>query len=320
MTARRLVLAVDIGATKTLLTVRTTDELAAGWPEGGPSARTTTLTDPEHLVGWIGDKAERLASHLAGSIVTTGVAAPGPLDAARGVVTRSPNLEWLDVPIGPLLRERLGVPTALEDDAKAAALGEWRYGAGHGADPFAYLTISSGVGGGIVAGGEVLHGATGNAGEVGHLVLDPTGPCCACGRRGDIESFAGGASLARRARKAWPERTLPDGTPAPRDAAAVFRLARRHDRVALKLVEEATDAMAAGFAAIAAVVEPRRLAVGGSIGLGQRRTVRRAASWARRRILEETGRTLDVVPAALGDESVLAGVATIAQRAIEPKV
>ena len=215
-----------------------------------------------------------------------------------------------------MLGERLRAPVSLEDDANTAALGEWRFGAGSGADPMGYLTVSSGIGGGVVAGGGIIRGVTGNAGEVGHIVIDPSGPRCACGRRGDVESYAGGAALARRARQVWPRRTLSDGRAAPRAAADIFRAARGGDDDARRLVADAADALAAALAALAAVVEPAVIVVGGSIGLGQRRFIGRAATLARRRVLRENGASLRVVPAALGQESVLAGAADLALRLI----
>lgn len=311
---RRRIVAVDIGATKTLLAVRSVDELAQGWRRQGQIERTDSPADPEVLVEWIEAAVGRARSVAGGPIASVGVAAPGPLEAGRGVITRFFNLGWEDVPIATMLGERLGVPAALEDDANTAALGEWHFGAGAGADPCAYLTISSGIGGGVVAGGRLVRGAGGNAGEVGHIVVDPSGPRCACGRRGDVESLAGGNALARRARRVWPQRMLSDGTPAPRSAESVFRAARAGDPRAAELVEQAAQALAAALAAFSAVVDPEVIVVGGSIGLRQRRLVRRATTLARRRVMRENGASLRVVPAALGAESVLAGAADLALR------
>lgn len=312
----RLILAVDVGATKTLLTVRSADELARGWAQGQAIVRTDTPRDATALVDWVTREARRLVEADGGALAAAGLAAPGPLDAERGIVTRSSNLGWSDVPITTMVGDALSIPVALEDDANTAALGEWHFGAGHGADPMGYLTVSSGIGGGLVADGSSIRGAAGNAGEVGHIVIDPSGPRCACGRRGDVESYAGGAALARRARQVWPRRTLPDGRPAPRDAADVFRLAREGDVDAGRLVDDAADALATALAAMAAVVEPAVIVVGGSIGLGQRQFIRRATTLARRRVLRENGDSLRVAPAALGHESVLAGAADLALRLV----
>ena len=155
----KLVVAVDIGATKTLLTVRSATELAAGWETSEPVLRTETSADPAELVEWIVDAVEHSPLQPEGQVAAIGVAAPGPLDADTGVVTRSSNLGWQDVPLAPMLSRRLGAPAALEDDANSAALGEWRFGAGHGADPFAYVTVSSGIGGGVIVAGDIVRGS-----------------------------------------------------------------------------------------------------------------------------------------------------------------
>ena len=308
------VVAIDIGATKTLLALRPVVELEQGWQLGAPLERIESELDPESFVAWVASEVGRALAGRSGQVVAVGVAAPGPLDATNGVITRSSNLGWVDVPISRMLGDRLGVPVGLEDDANTAALGEWHFGAGAGADPMGYLTVSSGIGGGVVAGGGIVRGASGNAGEVGHIVIDPSGPRCACGRRGDVESYAGGSALARRARQVWPRRTLPDGRPAPREAADIFRAARDGDAAAGRLVEDAASALATALAAMAAVIEPAVVVVGGSIGLGQRRFVSRAATLARQRVLRENGASLRIEPAALGQESVLAGAADLALR------
>jgi glucokinase len=307
-----LIAAVDIGASKTLVTVRSTDALDGGWSDT-EVVRCDTDRDPVRLAGWIADEVRRLADAGDGTVAAVGVAAPGPLDATRGVVTRSSNLGWDDVPLATLLHRRLRAPVRLEDDANTAAIGEWRYGAGRGRDPIAYLTVSSGVGGAIVVRGEVVRGATGNAGEVGHLAVTATGPRCACGRRGDVESYAGGAAIARRARRAWPSSNARHAPP-PRSAEDVFRAARHGDAAATVIAEEAAAGLSVALAALASVLEPEAIVVGGAIGLAQPRLIRRATTLARRRVLAENARSMQVVPAALADGSVLAGAAHLARK------
>ena len=320
--AVRMVAAVDIGATKTLVTVRPAATAGAGdrtarssaWSVGADVARLATDRDAASLADRIALEVRALLAGSGGRLVAVGVGAPGPLDPATGLVVHSPNLGWRDVPLGRLLSERLDAPVALEDDANAAALGEWQFGAGAGADPFAFITVSSGVGSGIVVGGALLRGAHGLAGEVGHLTVDAEGPRCGCGRRGCVEAYVGGAALARRARQSWRSELLADGSPAPRDADGVLRAARHGDPVALGLAGEAAEALGRALAAVAASIDPQRIAVGGALALGQPALVRRAVSIARRRCIRETAQALTVVPAALGAESVLAGAAAAALR------
>lgn len=306
-------MAVDIGATKTLVAVRTTEPLP-GWTLGAGITRLPTDRDPVRAADRIALEARALAGQAGRRPLAVGVGAPGPLDPTTGVVAHSPNLGWHDVPLGRLLSERLEAPVVLEDDANAAALGEWRFGAGAGADPFVFITVSSGVGSGIVIGGELLRGAHGLAGEIGHLAVDPNGPRCGCGRHGCVEAFVGGAAMARRARAIWGDELLADGRSAPDDADGLLRAARDGDPVARGLADDAAEALGRALAALALTIDPERIAVGGALALGQPALVRRAVVIARRRCIRETGRVLAVVPAALGAESVLAGAAAAALR------
>jgi glucokinase len=140
-------------------------------------------------------KAEIARAELKG----LGIASPGPVDTARGIVPGAPQLPgWQDVPLGRLLEERIGVPTRLENDATAAALGEHRFGAGRGSRYMLYITVSTGVGGGIIIDGELYGGKSGAAGEVGHIVIDMNGPPCGCGGRGCLEALASGTAIAKR--------------------------------------------------------------------------------------------------------------------------
>jgi len=303
---------VDIGATKTCVTVIA--QPLTGWDPTRPVRRFPTPRDPADLVEAI---AAALASLTHGeALAALGVAAPGPLDPSTGVILSSANLGWRDVPLGALLRARTGTEAVLEDDANAGALGEAVFGAGAGADPVVYLTISTGIGAGIVTHGSVVGGAHRAAGEIGHLTVDRDGPRCGCGRRGHVEAYAGGAGLTRRAQATWPGRWLDDGSRAPRTPGVVLELARRGNPRAAILVDEATEALARAFAAVAAVVDPELIVVGGSIGLTQPSLIRAAVRRARRLPIREVGTAFKVVRGALGDAAPLAGAAVLAARVV----
>jgi glucokinase len=197
-------LGIDVGGTKIALAVADA--------EGRVCARRRRPTEPS---GDSGRDLARIAAECrellaeAGvapaELAAVGVALPGPIDRARGAVVAPPNLPgWRDVPVREVLERDLGVPVHIENDANAAALAEWRYGAGRGCDDLVYLTMSTGIGGGLVLGGRLYTGLGGNAGEIGHVCLIPDGEPCACGRRGCFEAYAGGASWTRRLRRAAP--------------------------------------------------------------------------------------------------------------------
>jgi len=132
------------------------------------------------------------------AIRACGICAPGPLDIDKGLLLKSPNMAWDDVPIRDDLGRDLGVQTFLQNDANAGVLAEWLFGAAQGFRHVIYLTMSTGIGGGIVADGQLVEGITGQAGELGHAILDLNGPLCGCGMRGCLEAYCGGRNVARR--------------------------------------------------------------------------------------------------------------------------
>ncbi len=310
-----LVLAVDVGGTKTAVAA------VRGVPADGfeplrPALRFPTPRDPDDFLAALVESAGRVmprGSRPSG----IGIGVPGPLDAVRGIVEISPNIGWRDLPIAALVSRRFGdVPVAIDDDANTGALGEAIAGAGRGADPYAYLPLGTGLGGGIVMDGRIVRGAHGAAGEIGHMAVDHrVGPRCSCGRRNCVEIWCAGAGLARRARETWPQRRLGDGSAAPRDAEAVFALARAGDPDASALVVRAQHALAVGMAAILAVVDPAVMTVGGTIGNSQPVFVRSAFREAGRLVLASAGRGAQLRRPTLGDASVLAGAAVLGVRA-----
>jgi len=133
-----------------------------------------------------------------GQVSAIGIASPGPLDPHAGVILDTPNIpEWDNFPLAAKLTEQFGVPVYLDNDANLAGLGEWRYGAGREHHDLVYLTISTGIGGGVISNDALLQGYRGMGAELGHMLIDPNGPFCGCGKRGHIESFASGPSIVR---------------------------------------------------------------------------------------------------------------------------
>jgi glucokinase len=312
-----ILLVLDVGGTKTIVAA------VGGLPSGGfrplrPPVRFATPRDPAAFVQAVA-RAAGEALPPGARPVAVGIGAPGPLDPLTGVIEHSTNLGWYDLPLARMVSERFGgIPTRLNDDGDTGALGEARAGAGRGADPFVFLTLGTGLGSGIVVDGQIVTGAHGAAGEVGHLAVgDRNGPRCACGRRNCVETWCGGVGLARRARETWPARRLADGTVAPRDAAAIFALARRGDPDAVRLVLTARHALAIAVAAMLATLDPAAISVGGSIGTEQPSFVRAAVREGARLVHSATSRRVQVRRPELGDASVLAGAAFLAAESAE---
>ena len=161
-----------------------------------------------------------------------GIASPGAVDVERGVVPNAPQLPgWQDVPLARLMAERVGVPAILENDASAAALGEHRFGAGRGTRHMLYITVSTGLGGGIIIDGELYRGKSGAAGELGHMIIDIDGPPCGCGARGCLEALASGTAIARRG-----ERLAESG-----DSPVLARLRGQEGPVTAEMMKRAAD-------------------------------------------------------------------------------
>ncbi len=186
---------------------------------------------------------------------TIGVGAPAPMDMTTGRIVSFPNLpHWNGVEVAQPLQHAFRCPVYLANDATCAAIGELAWG--HRARDFVYLTWSTGIGGGIVSGGNVVWGATGQAGEIGHIVVRPEGPPCGCGKRGCLEALAGGASLAAQGTEALGH---------PISARELVDLARSGDPIARALVGRACRALGQAIAILWDLLEPERIILGGGL-------------------------------------------------------
>ncbi|MBR8744559.1 ROK family transcriptional regulator [Nocardiopsis sp. MG754419] len=197
-------------------------------------------------------------------VVGVSVAVPGLIDVPSGIVTRAPNLGWRDVPLGDLVRGSLaGVPVLVDNDANLGAMAEFRIGPCAGTPDLVYLTGEVGIGAGVLTGGELLRGAGGWAGEIGHLEMEPGGPECSCGRQGCLEALAGVEAILREALPdRAPGRPLSGGDVAALVAVAVER-AEGADPVALGALARAGAWLGRGVAALVNVVNPGAVVLGG---------------------------------------------------------
>lgn len=317
--ADNLVLALDIGGTKLAAGVVTrsgrvvSHERAPSRAERGPSAM---LRDLLHLA----DRALRNASVRRLQIAAVGIACGGPLDPTTGTVLTPPNLPgWDRVPVGSIVAEALGIPTVVDNDATAASLAELWYGAGttHGAADLVYLTVSTGVGGGLVLDGRPYRGAGGLAGELGHMTIVHEGRLCGCGRRGCLEAYVSGTSIAARAREAaTAPRRGPGGRTAldPRDitAEAVARAAAAGDPLAGAVWRETTDLLGAAVATLLNVFDPELVVLGGGVTRAGDLLIEPVRSAALAQALPAARTRGDVVLTGLGDDIALLSAAAVA--------
>jgi glucokinase len=202
-------------------------------------------------------------------IASIGIGAPGPLDIPRGLLVEPPNLPgWHNVPLRDIVQARIGVPTYLENDANAAAIGEYLYGAGRGTRDMIYVTVSTGIGGGLILGGRIYHGLSGGAGEIGHMTVLPYGPHCGCGNRGCLEALASGTAIAREgqeliARGVSTAIGSRDGGEV--SAKDVVDAMYKGDAYAEQIITQAMAYLGIGMASLVNLFNPERLVIGGGL-------------------------------------------------------
>ena len=263
-----VIAAVDIGGTKIALGLSDLEGRAAL-----PFRRFPTRTErgPYRILEEALAELERMVEEAGARVAAVGVGCGGPLNRKRGLILSPANLPgWDELPIVELIRERLRAPVELDNDANAAALAEHEYGAGRGAENMVYMTISTGIGGGLILGGRLIHGVGDAAGEVGHMIVEPGGIPCGCGSRGCLETICSGTNIARRAaeRIANGARSplLPaGGDPKSITALAVAEAARAGDAVAAEVWDETIEYLALGVGNVIAAFAPEAVILGGGV-------------------------------------------------------
>ncbi|RKU31412.1 transcriptional regulator [Candidatus Poribacteria bacterium] len=192
-----------------------------------------------------------------------GVSCGGPLDTQTGIVYSPPNLPgWDAFPLKDRLESEFHINTVIENDANASALAEYRFGGGKGYNIVLYMTMSTGIGGGIVINGEIYHGANDSAGEVGHQILLPNGPQCGCGKRGCLEALCSGPAIARRAKQAVENNpdslilSIANDDINSIKSEHVLEAARHGDKIALKLIDVTAYYMGWGIANLVNIINP----------------------------------------------------------------
>jgi glucokinase len=307
------ILAIDLGGTQI--------RAAHVRPDLTVSHRTAVPTDDEAGVAAVVRRVcEAVAEVRAAARAANdpeplgiGISAPGPVDPWRGVVVAPPNLHgWRDVRLADLVEECIGLPTFLDRDTNVAVQCEWRHGAARGAHTAIYITVSTGIGGGIVLDGTPLLGVDGTAGEVGHLTVELDGPTCGCGQRGHAEAIASGTAIARRGAEALRAGTAPlladlvtDGE-AP-DAAAVARAADGGDATCAAILDRAWDALGAMAATLVNALNPEVIVLGGGIAEHRPEVLERVRRGIDQRAFPAPAARVRVVMAEHGDGVSLIG-------------
>jgi glucokinase len=315
----RPVLALDIGGTKLAVAVVTED----GSTHAFAVEPTRRDEGPDVILRRLFDMGHRAIDAAGlGPVAAVGISCGGPLDARAGVLVAPLHLPgWIDIPIVAQTAAEFGVPAALENDASAAALGEYRYGIAQGAETALYLTISTGIGGGAVLGGTLHRGAAGNGGEYGHIMVRPGGRLCLCGRHGCLEGYASGTSIAQRAREAVAESdaaTTLTGI-APLAAEDVARAAAAGDALASAVWTETTDLLAQALTDLVNVFEPDIVVIGGGVSRSGEQLLGPVREAVLRDAMPPAARAVRIEAAGLGDEVGVIGAAAVAFDLVKEK-
>ena len=297
-----LFLGIDLGGTFVKLGVCT----PAGEVKGTLSIPTNPQRGPEDTVRRIGEAADTLQKKT-GRVKACCSGVPGPLDLERRILMKANNLPgWTNVRYPQMLGNRLAMPTYMENDANCAAWGEYIAGAGRGARSLVLYTLGTGVGGGIVLDGELWVGASGAAGALGHMTIDPRGPICGCGQSGCVEQYASASAVAKKYGKG--------------SAKDCFDAARKGNAEALAVVDWSTDALSIGVANTIQVLHPEILVLAGGMAQAGDFLVDKIRAGVKKRVfgtyLEKTRIEASQVP---GDDAGWLGAALWAARKLESR-
>jgi glucokinase len=306
------VIGVDLGGTK-LLAGAVNRDLSVRHR----AIRRSHTDDTEELLETVVSAVNEVRDACETDILGVGFGIPSLVDLRRGVAGATPHRPLEGVSFRDVMSERLGVPVFVENDATLAVLAEQRFGAARGHDDVVMLTLGTGIGGGIVAGGELVLGAVGAAGEPGHMVIDLDGPACACGGNGCLETLVSGTALGQegeRVARAVPDSALGRALAAGRQitGALVTDVAHDGDRAARDVVALMGMRLGVGIANLVNLLNPSVVVIGGGvIGAGDL-LLEPARSVVRDRALPPSRDVVTIVPSAFGEESGMLGAALFA--------
>jgi glucokinase len=294
------VIGVDVGGTKILAGVVERDGTVVTHRE----YPTPLESEGELLDGLEAAVRELLDDRVAA--VCFGV--PSRIDQRAGIAIGSVNIPLVDCPLRDVMRERLGLPVEIENDANAAAIAEWKIGAGRGTSDMIMLTLGTGVGGGLILGGRPYRGSIGAGAELGHIVIVHDGELCSCGGRGHLEAYVSGKGAERVATEAF--------GPAV-DAHRLVRLAHEGDPKAVELLTEIGRKLGSGLGSLINIFDPELVVIGGGFAAAGDLILEPAHELLRREALKPMRDSVRIVRAELGTSAGLVGAGMAAFEALD---
>lgn len=251
-----------------------------------------------------------------------GVGSPGPLNTEKGIILNSSNLPIKNMPIIDFLENEFNISARLENDANTAALGENVFGAGKDAKNLLYITISTGIGGGIIINNNIYYGQSGNAGEIGHIIINPNGPKCGCGNNGCLEAYSSGTAIKNMAEKKLKNnnKTLIYDLFKKGDeisAEIVAKAARKEDKIALDIYSKAAYYLGIGLANLVNIFNPEMIILGGGVMKAKDLFLPQAKEVFREKALKAPADLVKIREAELGDQIGVKGAIAVAMQKVE---
>ena len=315
MTGSPQAIGIDVGGTKTAA-MRVSRE-------GAVVAREILPTPADDMAATLETVVAAAKTVATEEVAAAGIAAAGLVETATGILRFAPNLAWRDAPLVAFVSERLDVPVVADNDNTAAAWGEFRFGAGRGYRDLLLVGVGTGIGGGIVADGELVRGAHGFAAEIGHIVVEPDGPLCGCGNRGCWEQVASGQAVTRAGREAVRSGAdtslvaLSGGEVERVTGPMVTRAARDGDAVATGIIAEVGRRLGVGIAGLVNVLDPEVVVVAGGVAAAGDLLLGAARAAFAQTVEAPAHRPeVPIVPAALGNDAGAVGAAALALEAV----
>lgn len=310
------IIGVDLGGTRYRVAIADTDGIMVSkksFPTDADKGKDSVIS---RIVGSVREVSKNYPTE---NLFAVGIGVPGPVEPWSGIVYSPPNLPgWGEVPIKEHFQNQLKLPVYVGNDANLAALGEHRFGAGAGVSDMVYITVSTGIGGGVIANGKLLLGTHGLAGEIGHMTIDRNGPRCPCGNIGCLEALASGTSIARIARErleSGEQSLIIDliGQDLEKvTGEVVVEAARKNDRLAMDVMETAAENLGIGVVNVVHIFNPALVIIGGGVSNAEDLIFQPVIRIVRERVMSRLQEGLAIVPAALGDDAGLFGAIALA--------
>ncbi|RID89419.1 ROK family protein [Peribacillus asahii] len=313
---------VDLGGTSTKLAfINTSGEIIYKWQVATDISENGVHIIP-NIVKEIDAKLAELKKKRS-KLLGIGMGAPGPVRSESGSVYEAINLGWRNYPLKDVLEKKTLLPVVIDNDANMAALGEMWKGAGQGAKDLVCITLGTGVGGGVIANGQVVHGASGAAGEVGHItVVTDNGALCNCGHKGCLETVASATGIVRLARGALTKRKssllqekMNEGNLL--SAKLVFECAAEGDKLSLEIIEQTSHYLGMALAHIGNLLNPEKIVIGGGVSRAGDLLINSVRTVFQKHAFKRVSKSTNILQATLGNDAGVIGAAWLIKNQLD---